>query len=299
MGIPAHENVTINYVGRNAHATGVKLPISIKESLAWAKEQLIEACERPQFEAELLLAHHLKQDRMYLITHECDQIENVDTFKALIKRRSDNEPYEYIVGKASFYDIHLEVEEGVLIPRPETEILIDLVAEIIQKENITRIAEIGVGSGAISVVLARKFPKLNSIATDICDTPLKVAGKNIDTFALNAQIELRRSNLIDEIDEEIELVVSNPPYIAEDFLLKSNVIDYEPKESLFGGRVGDELLKQIILDVKARNIKYLACEMGYDQKEPIASFVNEVGVKSIKFYKDLAGLDRGFVIEFV
>ena len=74
--------------------------------------------------------------------------------------------------------------------------------------------------------------------------------------------------------------------------------DYEPREALFGGRVGDELLKQIILDVKARGIAYLACEMGYDQKEPIQAFVNEVGVKSIQFYKDLAGFDRGFVIEF-
>jgi len=272
--------------------------MTIKEALTWAKEQLNEACERPQFEAELLLAYHLKQDRMYLITHDNDLIENSHDFKDLVKRRSRNEPYEYIVGKVSFYDIHLEVEKGVLIPRPETEILIDLVAKIIQKENITRIAEIGVGSGAISVVLARKFPQLQIIATDICDAPLKVAGKNIDTFCLNEQIELRKSNLIDEVNEVLDLVVSNPPYIAEDFILKSNVVDYEPKEALFGGSVGDELLKQIILDVKDRGIKYLACEMGYDQKEPISSFVNEIGVKFIKFYQDLAGFDRGFVIEF-
>jgi len=275
-----------------------KLSTSIKESLVWAKEQLIEACERPQFEAELLLAYHLKQDRMYLITHDKVTVEDIENFQNLIQRRAANEPYEYIVGSASFYDIHLEVEEGVLIPRPETEILIDLVAEIIEKENITRIAEIGVGSGAISAVLARKFPKLCVIATDICDAPLKVAGKNIDAFGLNEQIELRKSNLIDDVPEVLELVVSNPPYIAEDFLLESNVVDYEPKEALFGGRVGDELLKQIILDVKARGIKYLACEMGYDQKEPLQEFVNEIGVKSIKFYKDLAGFDRGFVIEF-
>jgi len=274
------------------------LPISIKESLAWAKKQLQEVCERPQFEAELLLAYHLNQDRMYLITHDNNTIDNIENFQKLIQRRAANEPYEYIVGSASFYDIHLEVEEGVLIPRPETEILIDLVTEIIKKENITHIAEIGVGSGAISMVLARKFPELRIIATDICDTPLKVAGKNIDTFDLNEQIELRKSNLIDEISEVLELVVSNPPYIAEDFLLESNVVDYEPKEALFGGRVGDELLKQIILDVKARDIKYLACEMGYDQKEPLQEFINEIGVKSIKFYKDLAGFDRGFVIEF-
>lgn len=272
--------------------------MTIKEGLNWAKEQLLEACERPQFEAELLLAYHLEQDRMYLITHDNDAVEDIENFQNLIQRRAENEPYEYIVGSASFYDIHLEVEEGVLIPRPETEILIDLVAEIIKKENITRIAEIGVGTGAISVVLARKFPELRIISTDICDTPLKVAGKNINTFGLNEQIELRKSNLIDEVFETLEMVVSNPPYIAEDFLLESNVVDYEPKEALFGGRVGDELLKQIILDVKARDIKYLACEMGYDQKEPLQELVNNIGVKSIKFYKDLAGFDRGFVIEF-
>ncbi|MCO4844943.1 MAG: peptide chain release factor N(5)-glutamine methyltransferase [Sulfurovum sp.] len=272
--------------------------MTIKEGLSWAREVLQEACERPAFEAELLLAYHLGKDRTYLMIHDSESIADVQGFQQLIERRAAHEPYEYIVGSASFYDIHLEVEEGVLIPRPETEILIDLVAEIIEKENITRMAEIGVGSGAISVVLARKFPPLYIIATDICDTPLKVAGKNIETFGLNKQIELRKSNLIDEVPEALELVVSNPPYIAEDFLLESNVIDYEPREALFGGRIGDELLKQIILDVKHKGVKYLACEMGYDQKEPLQEFVNEIGVEYIKFYKDLAGFDRGFIIKF-
>lgn len=272
--------------------------MTIKEGLLWAKEQLQEACERPAYEAELLLAYHLKKDRTYLLIHDMDRFADVDDFQKLIHRRAAHEPYEYIVGSASFYDIHLDVEEGVLIPRPETEILIDLVAKIIEKENITRIAEIGVGSGAISVVLARKFPQLHIIATDICDTPLKVAGKNIESFGLSKQIELRKSNLIDEVPEALDLVVSNPPYIAEDFLLESNVIDYEPKEALFGGRVGDELLKQIILDVKDRGIKYLACEIGYDQKEPLQDFVNKIGVKYIKFYKDLAQFDRGFILKF-
>ncbi|MCW8822334.1 MAG: peptide chain release factor N(5)-glutamine methyltransferase [Sulfurovum sp.] len=272
--------------------------MTIKEGLSWAKEQLQEACERPAFEAELLLAYHLGKDRTYLLTHDMDIFADVNAFQKLIQRRAVHEPYEYIVGSASFYDIHLDVEEGVLIPRPETEILIDLVAEIIEKENITRMAEIGIGSGAISVILARKFPHLHIIATDICDTPLKVAGKNIETFGLSKQIELRKSNLIDAVPEVLELVVSNPPYIAEDFLLESNVIDYEPKEALFGGRMGDELLKQIILDVKDRGIKYLACEMGYDQKEPLQDFVNKIGVKYIKFYKDLAEFDRGFILKF-
>jgi len=268
-----------------------------KEALSWATSELKETCERPQYEAELLLAYHLKQDRMYLMTHD-KEIIDIKEYEKLILRRKKHEPYEYIVGEASFYDIELGVEKGVLIPRPETEILIDLVAEIIQREHITRIAEIGVGTGAISIVLARKFPNLHCTATDICDAPLRVAQKNIVTFGLEKQITLRKSNLIDEVSESVELVVSNPPYIAEDFLLESNVIDYEPKEALFGGRSGDELLKQIILDVKERGIKWLACEMGYDQKDPLSAFVNELGVKSIQFYKDLAGFDRGFVIQF-
>lgn len=272
--------------------------MTVKESLIWAKERLEVSCERPQYEAELLLAHHLQKERMYLITHEKESVENVEDFKALIERREANEPYEYIVGEASFYDIHLQVEAGVLIPRPETEILIDLVADIIEKERCSKIAEIGVGSGAISVVLARKFPQLKVIATDICDTPLKVAAQNIQSFGLEEQIELRKSHLIDDVPEALDLVVSNPPYIAEDFLLASNVVDHEPKEALFGGRVGDELLKEIILDVKARKIRYLACEMGYDQKEPLEAFVKDLAVEYIEFYKDLAGLDRGFVIKF-
>lgn len=272
--------------------------MTIKEGVSWAKEVLQEACERPAFEAELLLAFHLGKDRTYLIMHDTEDITNVDGFKKLVQRRAAHEPYEYIVGSASFYDIHLEVEKGVLIPRPETEILIDLVAEIIEREKITRIAEIGVGSGAISIVLARKFPDLKIIATDISDIPLKVARKNIETFNLEMQIELRKSNLLDEVPETVELVVSNPPYIAEDFLLASNVVDYEPKEALFGGNIGDELLKEIISDVRERGSKYLACEMGYDQKKAIQDFVNKIGVKYVKFYQDLAGFDRGFVIQF-
>ena len=272
--------------------------MTIKQALTWATQQLQEVYERPQYEAELLLAYHLKQERIYLVVHDRDEVDNIEKYQSLIARRAKHEPYEYIVGEASFYDIHLHVEEGVLIPRPETEILIDLVSKIIEKEHLGHIAEIGVGSGAISVVLARKFPHLKIVATDICQTPLKVAQKNIDKYEVTSQVTLRHSNLIDEVTEPIELLVSNPPYIAEDFLLESNVVDYEPKEALFGGRVGDELLKQIIVQAKARNIRFLACEMGYDQKEPISAFVNQLGVQSLTFYKDLAGFDRGFVIDF-
>ncbi|MBD3791222.1 MAG: peptide chain release factor N(5)-glutamine methyltransferase [Campylobacterales bacterium] len=272
--------------------------MTISQVLKWAQKELTEACERPLFEAELLLAYHLQKERLYLHLH-CDEvIEDTEGYKRLVERRAKHEPYEYIAGSASFYDIELEVEPGVLIPRPETEILIDKVAQIIEEERMRLIGEIGVGSGAISVVLARKFPQLHIIATDICDTPLKVAGRNIRKFGLEDRIELRKSNLIDEVPEALELVVSNPPYIAEDFILESNVVDYEPKEALFGGKAGDELLRQIITDVSRRGIRYLVCEMGYDQKAPIETFVKDFEIEFIEFYQDLAGFDRGFVIKF-
>ena len=273
--------------------------MTIKESLTHATNRLERSCERPRFEAELLLAYHLNRERIYLHAFDDKEVKNIEAFETLVERRANHEPYEYIVGSASFYDIELNIEEGVLIPRPETEILIDLVAEVIEKEKITSIAEIGVGSGAIAVVLARKFPNLKIIATDICDTPIKITQQNIKTFGLEEHIEVRKSNLLDEVIESVELVVSNPPYIAQDFILESNVIDYEPKEALFGGVVGDELLKEIVLEVKKRSIKYLACEMGYDQKVSMEEFFRQNGIKAYSFYQDLAGFDRGFVITFM
>jgi len=272
--------------------------MNIKQALAYATKELEKSSKRPRFEAELLLAHHLKKDRTYLHAFDDSIVDNIESFNSLVKRRANHEPYEYIVGEASFYDIELNVEQGVLIPRPETEILIDLVAEIIEKEKITSIAEIGVGSGAISIVLARKFPNLKIIATDICDTPIKISSSNIKKYQVEDRVRVIKSSILDEVSEPIELVVSNPPYIANDFKLEKNVGGYEPKEALFGGVVGDELLKQIVLDVKNRNIKYLACEMGYDQKEPMTQFFNEIGIENYKFYKDLAGFDRGFILSF-
>ena len=271
--------------------------MTIKEALTWGSSELVEVCERPQYEAELLLAYALKKDRTYLIVHDNDHVD-IKEYEKLIARRKKSEPYEYIVGEASFYDIYLKVEEGVLIPRPETEILIDFVADIIQRESITSIAEIGVGSGAISVVLARKFPDLKIVATDISQKAIDIASKNIERFDLADRVKVIKSNLLDDIKENIELVVSNPPYIANDFKLEPNVKEYEPPQALFGGEVGDELLKKIVLDVKARGVRYLACEMGYDQKEPMEIFFRDNEIEDYSFYKDLAGFDRGFLVAF-
>jgi len=272
--------------------------MTIRDYLKLATEQLQKSCDRPRFEAELLLSYHLKKDRTYLHAFDNKEVENIEQFQKLIDRRANYEPYEYITKNVSFYDIELYIKQGVLIPRPETEILIDLVSNIIDSNGITSIAEIGVGSGAISIVLARKFPNLNIVATDISDSAIEVANLNLRKYGVKDRVQVIKSNLLDEVKDSVELVVSNPPYIANGFKLEPNVKDYEPSEALFGGVVGDELLKQIVLDTKELGVKYLACEMGYDQKEPMEQFFIEIGVKSYRFYRDLAGFDRGFVIDF-
>lgn len=269
--------------------------MKIKDALLWGKEELKEVTLRPYFEASLLLSFYLKKERHWLIINENESVDN--GFKELILKRKEHKPYEYIVKSVSFYDINLFIDEGVLIPRPETELLIDHTAKIIKENSITKIAEIGVGSGAISIVLARKFPNLKIIATDINPKALNIAKINAKKFNLLNQIEFIETNLIDNINKKIELIVSNPPYISNNFKLEKNVLNYEPHNALFGGEVGDELIKKIILEAKKREIKFLLCEMGYDQKEPIKHFLESLNIKNYNFYKDLAKIDRGFIIK--
>jgi release factor glutamine methyltransferase len=272
--------------------------MTIDEALWRAVPLLKTSCENPLFEAELLLAHHLGRERLYLHAHSDETIEDIDGFRTLIKRREAHEPYEYIVGKCSFYDIELEVEAGVLIPRPETELLINEASVIIDQQKITHLVEIGVGSGAISIVLARKFPQLEITATDISEAALRIARKNSIAHGVAKRITFVKSNLMDEVKADAQMVVSNPPYIANDFRLEKNVFEYEPHCALFGGEAGHELLAQILHDTNQRGVGWLVCEMGCDQFEPIQKLFSDIGVKYQKFYQDLAGLDRGFVVGF-
>ena len=178
-----------------------------------------------------------------------------------------------------------------MIPRPETEILVDKVLEIASLYKAPKIAEIGTGSGIISIMLALKT-NAKIVATDINEKALKLAKKNALKFNVSEKIDFVKCSYIDEISGDIDILVSNPPYIARDYKLDKFVIN-EPHEALFGGEVGDEILKNIILIARNRDIKNIACEMGYDQRASMEMALKFNGYKSA-FYKDLAGFDRGF-----
>jgi len=252
---------------------------------------------RASREAQLLLMAHMKKDELWLITNQNAEIQEIEKLLEWTKRRAQNEPFEYITNSVSFYSQEFYIDEGALIPRPETELLIDEVIKNVEDKNaVMTFVEVGVGSGIISIMLALHFKNAKFIAVDISPKAIEVAKINIAKFSLEDRIELRLGSLLEPISEEIDYLVSNPPYIADDESLESN-LSYEPQNALFGGSVGDEIINKLLDEVLKRNINFFTCEMGYDQKGKITKYLENKNYKDLKFYKDYSDFDRGFTLK--
>jgi len=252
---------------------------------------------RASREAQLLLMAYLKKDELWLLSSQQEEIVVDEVLFEWLERRSANEPFEYIVNRVSFYSEEFYIDKGALIPRPETELLIDeVVKNISDKDQKMTFVEVGVGSGIISIMLAKKFPNAKIIAVDISPEALRVARKNLEKFSLSDRVELREGSLLEPIREKVDYLVSNPPYIAADEELESN-LSYEPQNALFGGSVGDEIIQQLLDEVLKQKISFFSCEMGYDQQDKIRSYLKDKNFKSLKFYKDYAAFDRGFTLK--
>ncbi len=268
----------------------------VKEILKEITETLDTVIPRASREAQLLLMAHLNVDELWLITNQNVHVENVDKLFEMVQRRSKNEPLEYITNSVSFYSEEFYIAPGALIPRPETEILIDeVIKRVSDKNSSMTFAEVGIGSGIISIMLAKNFPNARFIAVDISAEALNIAKINIEKFGLEDRIELRLGSLLGPITEDIDYLVSNPPYIADDEELESN-LSYEPQNALFGGTVGDEIVKELLDEVLKREINFFSCEFGYDQKDKIHNYLNNKPYKTLEFYKDYSDFDRGFTL---
>lgn len=267
--------------------------MKVKELLEEGARRIAGISDIPKKEARILLASYLKKDQLWLLTHEGEDVCEKG-YLDLIERRSKNEPIEYITNSANFYSRDFYVDKRVLIPRPETEILIDEVVATCKGLKRPIIIEIGTGSGIISIMLAILLPHAILKAIDISSDALAVAKINATKYGVSDRIEFILSDLLDECDEKnFDILVSNPPYIADDEPLHVG-LSYEPNLALYGGKVGGEILEKIFYLAIDRKVNYLACEMGYDQREKICKLASQY---KPKFYKDLASLDRGFVIK--
>lgn len=253
---------------------------------------------KPRFESEILLSFVLQVSRVYLHTHNKQNVNltQAEHFLALVDERTKGKPIEYITQSANFYEHIFYVNESVLIPRPESEILVQKANELITQHNLESIAEVGIGSGILSITLSLLHPQCRFFATDISQKALEVAQKNISTLAPNSNITLKHCSLLPSSWQDIELIISNPPYICDDYPI-SQPLTYEPSIALFGGKDGLDILKALILEAKHHQA-YLLCEIGYDQRNALTHFLEQHNAKAIHFYKDLSGLDRGFWCRF-
>lgn len=277
--------------------------MTIKEAVRKYSIYLKEITHIPSKEVEILIMYLLDKNAIWLHINYNNTFTKIQELESLIKKRATNYPLEYLINKASFYGEQFIVEEGVLIPRPETEILLDKAKEILEKETkntnkTIKILEIGTGSGIISIMLAKLIDNIQIIALDINEKALNLAKKNAKLFEVSEKIDFRLSNLYEKVQEDdIFLSISNPPYIANDYILPKNVA-YEPANALFGGLRGDEILRDIIKETYKRKIPYLLCEMGFDQKKYLEEYFKEFNVEFHNFYKDYENFDRGFTLKF-
>ena len=273
--------------------------MTIKELLNQAVIMLKnENIDAPKNKARMLLQATLKKSREYLMIYDNKEVENIDRDRYIknVKRLILGEPLQYITGIQEFMKLNFLVTKDVLIPRPDTEILVE---EVIRKaENISNpvILDLCTGSGAIAVSLAKYIKNVHICAVDISSKALEIAKKNAELNGVKNNIEFIESNLFDKIKErKFDIIVSNPPYIeTETIKTLSKDVQSEPKIALDGGKDGLDFYRNIIN--QANNyINQNGCivfEIGYNQGGQVKSLLENAGFVNINVKQDLAGLDR-------
>lgn len=254
--------------------------------------------ERARRDAEVLLLHMIHRDRAFLIAHQNEILpaEGAVRYYALIERRMAGEPVQYITGETEFYGLPFKVTRDVLIPRPETEHLVEKVLSLAANFEKPRIADVGTGSGAIAVALSHKLAAAQITAIDISAAALAIAHGNAELNGVAERIRFLQGDLLASVaGEEFEIVVSNPPYVAESDResLAVEVRDYEPAMALFAGR-GLDIYRRLI--PSARDLLapsgYLALEIGYGQDSAISRLLAEASFEEVEFTGDLQGIPR-------
>jgi release factor glutamine methyltransferase len=254
-----------------------------------------------RLDAEHLLAHALGLGRlqMYLQHERFLEAGEVERFRPLLRRRGLREPLQYILGRQGFRELDLEVGPGVLIPRPETEQLVEVVLSWAKGRTDLELLDVGTGSGAIALSLLMEGPFRVGVGTDQSSAALEFAVRNRDTVGMKSRLALRCGRLFEPLEEgeRFDLVVANPPYVAEGdrTALQPEVVDWEPEQALFAGPDGLALYREIIPGAVAalRPGGLLAVEVGDGQAGRVVDLVDETaeyGEASV--HKDLAGKDR-------
>ncbi len=290
--------------------------VDVRSALKQGLAQL-RAAQVPSFTlaAELLLLHVLDRDRTWLYAHPEEQLSAAESerFFALIARRANGEPTQHLTGKQEFWGLEFEVTPDVLIPRPETEHLIEVALDRLALRELRagrkpifggeglQIADIGTGSGCIAIALARDLPAATIYATDISSAALAVAKRNADRHSVSGHIHFVECNLLDITTPEFDLIVSNPPYVGrrEAETLAREVRDHEPEIALYGGEEGYELYADLITQAAAhlKTGGLLVLELGHNSLPAVQPLLDAPTWTNVAVTNDLAGIPRVIAAE--
>jgi release factor glutamine methyltransferase len=257
---------------------------SVRDALDSAVIALEAAgCDTPRLDAELLLASALSVSRAALITSPSRELEpdEARAFMDLAARRRGREPVAYILGEKGFRRIVLAVDPRVLVPRPETEFVVE--AALALPEG-ARVVDVGTGSGAIALALKEERPDLSLVATDVSADALDVARANATRLGL--EVEFLHGDLLQPLTGGVDAVLSNPPYVAAGDRLPPE-IGFEPREALYGGADGLDVIRRLVKE--AEGIPFVALEVGAGQAPAVAALL---GDRTVETVRDLAGHER-------
>lgn len=252
-------------------------------------------------DSELLLCKVLKKDRKYLIFNDELNLQNnkITEFKNLINRRLKKEPIAYILGEKSFWKDDFLVKKGSLIPRPETELIVEEVINITKNSHNLKILEIGTGTGCLILSILRERPNLRATAIDISKVCIELARANAKKLGLTKNIKFYKSDVDNLRNDKYDIIVSNPPYINKFDLnnLEDGVVKFEPKLALYGGVDGSDCIKKIIYKsskILKRKGK-LILEIAHDQKNCVLKILKKENFYINKIVKDFSNISRSIV----
>lgn len=275
-------------------ATGVAL---IVPDAITVRRALVQSSLAP-IDAQALLAHVLGCDRAWLLAHPTEALGNAAAgqFFALAARRRNGEPIAYLTGRREFWSLDLDVDPGVLIPRPETETLVECALRLLPNDRELRILDLGTGSGAVALALAHERPRARVIGTDFSEAALAVARRNAERLDVR-NVEWAIADWFDgfDVSERFDAIVSNPPYVAaSDPHLREGDVRHEPVSALVSGADGLGALRLIVSGACAHLVEggAIVVEHGYDQAPAVRGLLEQSGFTAIASFRDLAGVPR-------
>lgn len=275
----------------------VKCTADVKSALHYCSEQLADVTDTPLSEARLLLSFVLEKPLGWIIAWPESALETPqrDRLEQLVERRKQGEPLAYITSERGFWSLTLKVSPDTLIPRADTEVLVETALELIDKYKVASLLDLGTGTGAIALAIASEHPGIKVLATDFSNAALLVAKENQQSTSCS-NVSFLQSDWFSAIPQQyFDLIVSNPPYIAEnDEHLLDIGLKYEPITALSSGADGLDDIRKIINT--ARNCLsangHLVLEHGYNQSDAVQSLLADAGYSDIQSRKDYAGQDR-------